>query len=69
LIGLSSQQCTEQENLYDIPDLEDNLLQDPLGEVLDGMSRADISHAGGDLDAKSAEKEEALWEELHESHR
>ncbi|KAJ7839995.1 hypothetical protein B0H14DRAFT_2587736 [Mycena olivaceomarginata] len=63
--GLSSQQCAEQENLYDIPDFGDNLSQDPLSEVLDGTSRADISHAGADLDAKpSEEEEEALWEDL-----
>lgn len=43
---------------------------DPMGEILTGAARADISHAGMDLETQQVEdEEEQLWDALRESHR
>ncbi|KAJ7813209.1 hypothetical protein B0H14DRAFT_3150031 [Mycena olivaceomarginata] len=67
---LTKEQAAARSRLHDVPDFDDPApYNDPLAYILDGTIRADISHAGGDLNAKSAEEEEEqLWEELRESH-
>ncbi|KAJ7037288.1 hypothetical protein C8F04DRAFT_1180693 [Mycena alexandri] len=51
----ADQREAEDQMLY-LPDFEEDD-NDPLADVLTGAARADISHAGGDLDSQQVEEE------------
>ncbi|KAJ7625221.1 hypothetical protein B0H17DRAFT_1340330 [Mycena rosella] len=72
LARLSNAQRHAEEAFRDMPDNDSAIFDNPLTDILDGTTLADISHAGEDFNAAGAAdapvSNEALWQALRDSH-
>ncbi|KAJ7451074.1 hypothetical protein FB451DRAFT_1284595 [Mycena latifolia] len=71
LAGLTNAERHAEEGFRDMPDNDATMFSNPLEDILDGTTLADISHAGQDFNESAPaemQSNETLWQALRDSH-